>query len=190
MTSITRCRRQANSRPDVSPRSARNNRRGRPTKSRIYRRRRILAVLGLALAAFTVWLAFSLGGALTNPALGSSFSSRFSEWARNHGGASIVNWVEKEWYSHHQPPVGGKPPAGAIRVPHGSTATSPSGPAHLPPPNGNPVHCATGNYLAKGSGRPPVASLEAFRRSMRRRSGPTPYIPATWLGWPGWTPSC
>ncbi len=76
-----------------------------------YRRRRILAVLGLAFAVFFVWLAFSLGGALTNPALGSSLSSRFSEWARNHGGASIVNWVEKEWYSHHPPPVGGKPPS-------------------------------------------------------------------------------
>ncbi len=82
-----------------------------------------------------VWLAFSLGGALMNPALGSSFSSRFSEWARDHGGASIVNWVEKEWYSHHQPPVGGKPPAGAIRVPHVSTATTPSGPTHLPSPS-------------------------------------------------------
>jgi uncharacterized protein YigE (DUF2233 family) len=99
-----------------------------------YRRRRLLTVFGLALAAFLVWLAFSLGGALTNPALGSSFSSRFSEWARSHGGASIVNWVEKEWYSHHPPRIGGKPPAGAIRVPHPSRAVVASGPAHLPPP--------------------------------------------------------
>ncbi len=99
-----------------------------------YRRRRILAVLGLAFAAFFVWLAFSLGGALTNPSLGSSLSSRFSEWARNHGGASVVNWVEKEWYSHHPPPVGGKPPAGAIRVPRTQTTTIASGPAHLQPP--------------------------------------------------------
>jgi len=91
-------------------------------------------VLGIAFTAFCVWLAFSLGGALTNPALGSSFTSRFSEWARGHGGASIVNWVEKEWYSHHPPPVGGKPPPGAIRAPHASTATTASGPAHLPTP--------------------------------------------------------
>ena len=122
------------SRPDSSARPVRKTPR-RPTKARTpYRRRRFLVVLGLAFAAFCVWLAFSLGGALMNPALGSSFSSRFSEWAREHGGASIVNWVEKEWYSHHQPPVGGKPPAGAIQVPHASTATTPSGPAHLPPP--------------------------------------------------------
>jgi hypothetical protein len=91
-------------------------------------------VFGLVLASFIVWLAFSLGGALTNPALGSSFSSRFSEWARTHGGASIVNWVEKEWYSHHPPPIGGKPPAGAIRVPHPSKSIVVSGPAHLPSP--------------------------------------------------------
>ena len=99
-----------------------------------YRRRRILAALGLAFAVFLIWLAFSLGGALTNPALGSSLSSRFSEWARNHGGASIVNWVEKEWYSHHPPPVGGKPPTGAIHVPPTPKISIASGPAHLPPP--------------------------------------------------------
>ena len=123
------------SRLDVRPRPVRNTHQRRPAKARTpYRRRRFLLVLGLAFTAFCVWLAFSLGGALTNPALGSSFTSRFSEWARDHGGASIVNWVEKEWYSHHPPPVGGKPPAGAIHVPHASTATTTSGPAHLPPP--------------------------------------------------------
>jgi hypothetical protein len=123
------------SRLDLAPRPVRNTHRRRRARARTpYRRRRILLLLGLAFAGFCLWLAFSLGGALTNPALGSSFTSRFSEWARGHGGASIVNWVEKEWYSHHPPPVGGKPPAGAILVPHGAAATTTAGPPHLSPP--------------------------------------------------------
>ncbi|HVA08621.1 MAG TPA: phosphodiester glycosidase family protein [Acidimicrobiales bacterium] len=99
----------------------------------MYRRRRVKVVIAVVLSVVFIWTAFSLGGALLNPALGSSFSSRFAEWARGHGGASVVNWVEKEWYTHHAPPVGGKPPAGAIVVPHGSTSVA-SGPAHLPVP--------------------------------------------------------
>jgi hypothetical protein len=102
----------------------------------VYRRRRFIAVVALGLGGVLLWTAVSLGGALANPALGSSVSSRFSEWARAHGGAGIVNWVEKEWYSHHPPPVGGKPPAGAIHLPHIATAiaTAGAGPAHLAPP--------------------------------------------------------
>jgi hypothetical protein len=68
-------------------------------------------------------LAFSLGGALLNPALGSSFSSRFAEWARGHGASSIVNWAENEWYKHHPPPIGGTLPPGSIQKP---STTSPT----------------------------------------------------------------
>ena len=110
---------QAPPRPPVGegPRTSRNRRRAR------YRRRRILAALGLALLIFFGWVAFSLGGALTNPALGTSIGARFAEWARDHGGASLVTMVENEWYKFHQPPKGGKPPKGAIPV-AGSTATT------------------------------------------------------------------
>ena len=66
--------------------------------------------IGLVLAVIVIWTGVSLGGALPNPALGSSFASRFAEWAREHGGASIVNWVENEWYSHHPPPSGRQAP--------------------------------------------------------------------------------
>jgi hypothetical protein len=113
------------------PRSPRHRARG-PKSGR---RRRIRAVVVVGLAAMLIWLAVSLGSALTNPALGSSVSSRFAEWAREHGGSGVVNWVENEWYSHHPPPVGGKLPKGAIVVPHPSATTLPSaGPAHLPTP--------------------------------------------------------
>jgi hypothetical protein len=91
------------------------------------------------LLAFFTWFSFSLGGALLNPALGSSVGSRFAEWGRAHGGASIVNWAENEWYSHHPPPIGGTVPAGEIRVPTshaavvGTTASHLSTPAPLRP---------------------------------------------------------
>ena len=99
------------------------------------RRRRLKMGVGLGLVALLLWLAFSLGGALINPALGSSLTSRAAEWARGHGGASAVNWIENEWYSHHPPKVGGKLPAGAIRPAHSIPVPVASGPAHLPPPS-------------------------------------------------------
>ncbi len=97
------------------------------TRTQVVRRRRIVAVVALALVAVLLWLSVSLGQALTNPALGSSVGARFAEWARGHGGNGVVNWVENEWYSHHQPKVGGKPPAGAIKVPQSSTIGAASG---------------------------------------------------------------
>ena len=98
-----------------------------------YRRRRIRVVLVLSLTGLLLWLIISLGGVLTNPALGSSLSARFAEWARGNGGASIVRWAENEWYSHHPPPKGGQPPKGAIRVPNANKIVS-TGVPHLPAP--------------------------------------------------------
>ena len=73
--------------------------------------------------------------ALTNPGLGTSVAARGAEWFRGHGGSGIVNWAENLWYSHHPPPVGGKPAQSPSRA--GPAATS--GPvraaiAHLPAP--------------------------------------------------------
>lgn len=87
------------------------------------------------LATLLVILGISMGGALANPALGTSVSARLAEWARDHGGGGIVKWSENVWYSHHQPPIGGKPPKGAIVVPHGHVATNSSGPPHLAAPS-------------------------------------------------------
>jgi hypothetical protein len=80
-----------------------------PKSGRIYRRRRLRTLLALGSIGVLVWLVVSIGSALTNPALGGSPSARVAAWAREHGGASIVNWAENEWYSHHRPPVGGRP---------------------------------------------------------------------------------
>ena len=109
--------------------------RRRSWKRGSYRRRRFKVGVGLGLVAVLLWLAISLGGALTNPALGSSLTSRAAEWAREHGGASVVNWAENEWYSHHPPKVGGILPAGAIKTPvHSVSTPRAGGPAHLAPP--------------------------------------------------------
>jgi Phosphodiester glycosidase len=102
----------------------------RPSRSQLLRRR----VVAAGLLGILIWFGVSLGGALTDPSLGTSVGARLAEWARGHGGASTVNWIENEWYSHHQPARGGKPPAGSIRVPKGVPVMAPSGPAHLPPP--------------------------------------------------------
>ena len=99
------------------------------------RRRRILGVVGVATGVFIMWFAISFGSALTNPTLGTSVGARAAEWFRGHGGASIVVWAENEWYSHHQPKVGGALAAGTIRKPQVTTSTTPvvSVP-HLPAP--------------------------------------------------------
>ncbi len=110
-------------------------RKARWSKARVHRRRRrILAVL-MVFAVLLGWVAFSLGSALTNPAMGSSFGARAAEWMREHGGSSLVVWAENEWYSHHPPKVGGSLAPGTIRTPK-SVTTLPAAVAvqHLPAP--------------------------------------------------------
>ncbi|MGD0748569.1 MAG: phosphodiester glycosidase family protein [Acidimicrobiales bacterium] len=111
---------------------------GKPrwSKARIHRRRRrVLVVVAATLSALLLWLAISLGGALTNPALGTSLGARAAEWFREHGGASVVVWAENEWYSHHQPKVGGALAPGTIHTPKvvGTTPVTATVP-HLPAP--------------------------------------------------------
>jgi hypothetical protein len=89
----------------------------------------ILVVVGLLIP-----VGVSLGLALNDPANGSSLGARAAEWFREHGAETAVNWIENVWYTHHQPPVGGRPPKGEIRVPKQTVAPVAVGPAHLPPP--------------------------------------------------------
>jgi Phosphodiester glycosidase len=114
------------------------HRRSRWSTSRVHRRRRrIVAVVSLAVVVFIVWIGISLGSALTNPALGSSLGARAAEWLRQQpGGSAVVVWAENEWYSHHPPKVGGSLPKGAIRAPKTTVPTSPAALTvpHLPAP--------------------------------------------------------
>ncbi len=109
----------------------------RNRRLRWVRRHKFISALLLVVVLLTpVW--WSLGSALTDPGLGTGVSARFAEWVRGHGGGSLVTWAENTWYSHHPPPVGGKPAKGAIPPPRSTVApksTAPASvPAHLPPP--------------------------------------------------------
>jgi hypothetical protein len=87
-------------------------------------------------SSFLAVAVISLGGALLNPANGSSVTTRLAEWTREHGGSGIADWIENEYYTHHQPQVGGRPPRGAITAAPVTTTTvaPPQAPPHLPPP--------------------------------------------------------
>ena len=102
---------------------------------RFLRRHRVLSGVLVVLLIFSPWEA-SFAAALTGTGPG-SLSARAAEWARDHGGASVVAWVENLWYSHHQPPKGGRPPKGAIPAPAAAPSpavTAPTAPLHLAPP--------------------------------------------------------
>jgi hypothetical protein len=132
--------------PTPRPKRSKKSRRSRRRATRLARRtifgrhpvRTGAAVVVLGLTP--IWV--SLGGALTNPGLGSSVGARLAEWARENGGASVVNWAENEWYSHHQPKVGGAPAKGTIPPPPSSHSSGSSAHlvSHLPqPPNIKPL---------------------------------------------------
>ena len=98
-----------------------------------------------------VWV--SLGSALTDPGMGTSVSARLAEWAREHGGGWIVTRAENLWYSHHAPPVGGRPAKGAIPSPTATTVPRVTSVAHLAPPASiNPI--ASPAISGEGQWRP------------------------------------
>lgn len=130
------------------------------------------ALLAIVMLMAPVW--FSLGTALTNPALGESVSARLAEWVRGHGGASVVAWGENLWYSHHPPPVGGRPAKSAIpplaRQHPTTTTTQATVAAHLPPPApispiASPALQGEGQWKAVGR---PVAGLPAVYETFLR----------------------
>lgn len=109
--------------PDIAPRPP-SRRRPRPSRRKQrgwIRRHRLLTFLLVIVLALSP-VEWSLGQALTNPALGLSVSARLAEWTRDHGGASLVSWTENLWYSTQAPPTGGRPPAGAIPATPTTTA--------------------------------------------------------------------
>ena len=180
--SVDRHRTRTDARP---PQRLDDGRDKRPRRSKFFRRR----IVAVVLAGFLIWLAVSLGGALTDPSLGASVSARFAEWAREHGGASTVNWIENEWYTHHPPARGGKPPAGSIRVPKRAPVVVSTGPVHLPPP-APIVPVASPPIPGEGQWSPAGGLIAEILPSTRPRCGRIPSTPATSWAWPGWIPSC
>ncbi|HEV3449843.1 MAG TPA: phosphodiester glycosidase family protein [Acidimicrobiia bacterium] len=110
--------------------------RARQRRRRVRIARRIVA---LALLGVLVPAGWSYFRAVTAPG-SDPVGLRSIEWLKDNGMNGVVNTIEHWWYSHNQPPVGGKlahglPHAKGLgpnaRARHGS---GPVVPAHLPPP--------------------------------------------------------
>jgi Phosphodiester glycosidase len=99
------------------------NGQGRPKNHRLRRffRLRTVRAVGVLILVFLVWVAFSVGQALSAPN-GGSMSSKLAEWARDHYLGPVVTFGE--WVSYEPPKAGGKP-SFSLAVPSGQ-AISPS----------------------------------------------------------------
>ncbi|MGH3199134.1 MAG: phosphodiester glycosidase family protein [Streptosporangiaceae bacterium] len=93
---------------------------------------------------FCVWVAFSVGQALTAPG-GGSTSSKLAEWARDHYLGPVVTFGE--WLTYQPPKVGGKP-GFSLAAPSGAQPSKkykavrgfvPNIPAKLSSPAGRPL---------------------------------------------------
>jgi hypothetical protein len=90
-------------------------RRQRKRRLRRFLRRPTVRVIGALLAAFLIWVCFSVGQALAAPG-GGSVSSKLAEWARDHYLSPVVTFGE--WLTYQPPTVGGKP-SFSLTVPKG-----------------------------------------------------------------------
>jgi hypothetical protein len=100
----------------------RRNRHGRPKNHRLRRFFQLRAVrgVGVLILVFFVWVAFSVGQAVSAPN-GGSISSKLAEWARDHYLGPVVTFGE--WLSYQPPKVGGKP-SFSLAVPSGQAISS------------------------------------------------------------------
>jgi hypothetical protein len=96
--------------------------RNRRVRRRLRRfvRRPTVRVIGALLAAFLIWVCFSVGQALAAPG-GGSVSSKLAEWARDHHLGPVVTFGE--WLTYQPPAVGGKP-SFSLSIPKGQAAGS------------------------------------------------------------------
>jgi hypothetical protein len=107
----------------------------RRKREKLVRRALIVVLVGVLLfPAWSYYRAVSAEG--TDP-----WVARSVEWLRDNGLSGAVDWIEHWWYTHHAPPVGGRPEHGLPKAerPSGEAASAPqaSAPAtleHLTPP--------------------------------------------------------
>ncbi len=113
---------------------------GKDTARPQHRRRWAIVKLVAAIAGLVaVMVASAIGQAISTSGAPSPGIATV-EWIRDHHGAELVNAVERWWYSHHPPPVGGQPggdltfAAGTPAGPTGESEPDMSSPARTPPP--------------------------------------------------------
>lgn len=97
-----------------------------------------------------------------------NFVAKSADWFRDHHLDAVANWVERQWYSHHAPPVGGDPSrsitAATIATEKGG-AGGKRGPT-LPPTVVSPASPALPNegvwqsLVSTGDGRPAIAEAQ------------------------------
>ena len=90
-------------------------------------------IFSAVMAVLVMTYGFSFLSFVTNSTNGSPVAAA-AEWVRGHGGSSVVRWAENVWYSHHQPPKGGRPPKGAIPIPKSVVVSTTAPVNHLPEP--------------------------------------------------------
>jgi hypothetical protein len=128
---------QPTAEPEPSP-TRRERRKRRSRRNKVARR-----TIGVVLALALVWLAWSIGTAMT-AAGNDPTGTRLVEWVRDHGGNGFVDGFENWWYTNHPPPKGGVPKGGRLpsakaptvaRVISSTTVTVPPQlvPANIPP---------------------------------------------------------
>ena len=98
---------------------------------RRYGLRRLVAAIVAVAVVLVALLAVSVWGAWRTPG-NQSFQAKWADWLRSHHAAALANAVEQYYYSHHQPPKGGRPARlNAVPAPRGPRP--PAGPAFRPP---------------------------------------------------------
>ncbi len=100
-------------------------------------RRQLLLVPVSLVAVVALLFVVSLIGAWRTPG-NQSFSAKWADWLRSHHAASLASAMEQFYYSHTQPPKGGRP-KGLNAVPTARRSSgAPTGGltsiSHLPPP--------------------------------------------------------
>ena len=90
---------------DREPANGDGRSRSRGRIRRFFRLRTVRVILAL-IAVFFLWVAFSVGQALTAPG-GGSTSAKLAEWARDHYLGPVVTFGE--WISYNPPKAGGTP---------------------------------------------------------------------------------
>ena len=127
-------------------------RRSGPGRFRRLRARRWFQVVIALLAAFVIWLGWSVGHALTYPG-GGTVSERLAEWARDHYLGPVVTFGE--WVSYNPPKVGGKP-SFALTGPSAGPVSNPKPTGHATPGPSYPAPAALAPLVPhplRGEGR-------------------------------------